>query len=48
MLIQILIVLLLLGFVWNRNTIEELRLQVFDLNQEILQTRLELSKFKGD
>lgn len=44
MLAEILIILLVIGFVWNRYVIDDLRLQVFDLNQEVLQMRLKDEK----
>ena len=40
MLLEFLVLFLIIGFVWNFNTIAELKMQVFDLNQEILQMRL--------
>ena len=40
MLLEFIVLFLILGFIWNYNTISELKLQVFDLNQEILQMRL--------
>ena len=40
MLLEFIVLFLILGFVWNYHTISELKLQVFDLNQEILQMRL--------
>lgn len=44
MLLEFLVLFLIIGFVWNFNTITELKLQVFDLNQEILQMRLSEGK----
>lgn len=44
MLLEFLVLFLIIGFVWNFNTIAELKMQVFDLNQEILQMRLENGK----
>ena len=44
MLLEFIVLFLILGFVWNYHTISELRLQVFDLNQEILQMRLSEEK----
>ena len=35
MLLEIIIFALILGFAWNRYVIEELKMQVFDLNQEL-------------
>jgi hypothetical protein len=44
MLLEFIVLFLILGFVWNYHTISELKLQVFDLNQEILQMKLEKDK----
>ena len=44
MLLEFIVLFLILGFVWNYHTISELKLQVFDLNQEILQMRLSEEK----
>ena len=35
MLLELVIFALILGFAWNRYEITELRMQVFDLNQEL-------------
>ena len=44
MLLEFLVLFLIIGFVWNFNTIAELKMQVFDLNQEVLQMRLSEEK----
>ena len=44
MLLEFLVLFLIIGFVWNFNTISELKMQVFDLNQEVLQMRLSEEK----
>ena len=44
MLLEFLVLFLIIGFVWNFNTIAELKMQVFDLNQELLQMRLSEEK----
>lgn len=44
MLLEFLVLFLIIGFVWNFNTIADLKMQVFDLNQEILQMRLSEEK----
>lgn len=36
MLLELLVLFLVAGFVWNLHQINELKIQIFDLNQEIV------------